>query len=74
MIKAKKGDIMKKRNKYDHYLPVTRNELERRITLLESKDYEYPPHLRKGDWIGFLIVEITCFAIICGLMLYCSAL
>ena len=65
---------MEKRNQYDHYLPKTRNELERRIALMESDDYEYPPRLRKGDWIGFIIVVIVCFAIICGLMLYCSAL
>lgn len=65
---------MEKRNKYDHYLPVTRKELERRIDLLESDDYEYPPRLQKRDWFGFLVVVIVCFAIICGLMLYCSAL
>ena len=61
-------------NHYDHYLPKTRAELERRIALLESEDYEYPPRLKKGDWIGMLIVAVVCFAIVCGLMLYCSAL
>lgn len=65
---------MEKQNKYDHYMPVTRKELERRIALLEPDDYEYPSRLRKGDWIGFLVVEIICLAIVCGLMLYCSAL
>ena len=61
-------------NQHDHYLPKTRAELERRISLLESEDYEYPPRLKKGDWIGMLIVAVVCFAIVCGLMLYCSAL
>ena len=61
-------------NQHDHYLPKTRAELERRISLLESEDYEYPPRLKKGDWIGMLIVAVVCFAIVCGLVLYCSAL
>lgn len=66
--------LMEKHNRYDNYLPKTRNELIRRVELLESEDYEYPPRLRKGDWIGFLIVVIVCLGIVCGLMLYCSAL
>lgn len=65
---------MEKHNRYDNYLPKTRNELIRRVELLESEDYEYPPRLRKGDWIGFLMVVIVCLGIVCGLMLYCSAL
>ncbi len=62
------------RNQYDHYLPKTRTELERRITMMESDDYDFPPRIQKADWIGLLLVVIVSLAIVCGLMLYCSAL
>ena len=62
------------RNPYDHYMPKTRAELERRIAMMESDEYEFPPRICKADWIGLLIVVLVCLAVVCGLMLYCSAL
>ena len=63
-----------KKSSYDHYLPKTRNELERRLALMESEDYPYPPRLKKGDWLGFLLVVLVCLAVVCGLKLYCATL
>jgi len=43
---------------------LLQEELESRITEIESPDYEYVPRLGKADYIGMIVTAVVCVAII----------
>ena len=43
---------------------LLQEELEDRITEIESPDYEYVPRLSKGDYVGMLVTAAVCVVII----------
>lgn len=47
-------------------------EIERRIKEIERADYQFPQRLKKADWIGFALLMVFCFIVICALIGYCA--
>lgn len=43
---------------------LLQEELESRITEIESPDYEYVPRLKKSDYVGMIVTVVICVAII----------
>ena len=43
---------------------LLQEELESRITEIESPDYEYVPRLKKSDYIGMIATAAACIIII----------
>lgn len=57
-----KGDFtMPKSNEYDRKLAV---EIEKRISEMESGDYEFPKRFRKRDYIVLAAVCAVCLILI----------
>ncbi len=44
-------------------------ETERRLAIMESPDYEWPPKAGKGDVIAIIIIMLICLMLILGCVL-----
>lgn len=64
---------MSRQEKDQLYLNDINTEIENRIKEIESSGYVFPVRLKKGDWLGFLLVMILCAAALIGLIVFCAS-